>query len=87
MVQLAQLTAPHGGHMESAAADAPLPLNTFPALGLVLLGQSLRGPVGCCCYVLVAKSSKEQVSPLHSIRHNPMVSGATTLLLSRKWYI
>ena len=61
---------------QSPAADAPLPLHTFPALGHALLVRVyvVLGPVGHCCYVLVAKSSKEPVSQPNSVKHNPMVS-------------
>lgn len=61
---------------QSVAADALLPLHTFPAQGLISLVRvyTVLGLIGHCFCVLVAKSSKELASWLNSVKCNLTVS-------------
>lgn len=77
----AQLRAPRGGRtglrllMHPCLGTLSLPWGTL-SLGRVYAGF---GPVGGCCSMLAAKSSKEPVSQPSSVKHSPVVSTKCSL--------
>lgn len=81
VTRLAQLTAPRGGRtslqllMHPCPRALSLPWGTISSVRVYVV----LGPVGRCCYVLVAKSSEELVSQMTSVKHNPTVSTKCSL--------